>query len=501
MKKLAVIELDTNSINLVLANYNEKGQFVVYERMNETIKLEVDSQNGNVKPIRVNEAIGVLQYFKNVVTEHKSDTVICYCTPRVEEIKNYKMLIDEIFNLTGYEFTDYGDSYINIVHLCCFNTIEATKGLLVDIENNSIYIVKYNRKNISDSLVLDFGAETLAEMFENAHLTPREKMDKMVEYCKEQLKACDFLDAEDDEYKIIGMGKSFVNLAKICRLGTKYSFNRDHNYELTQEVFSKSYKIIQDLDADRTKKIKGIGSDRADIVASGTAIIKALFDQFYIGEFRVCATEVFEGVLYDYFSKTYGDKLYPEILATSLETCNYFYGDDVEVCARIYSIANDLFDELRVLHRFTKHHNRILKIASYLSLSGKRIGYQNFERNSLFVTQNSDIKGASHLEILLAGFVAGSQNLDEFDINQWLVHRDIITDESYMDVVKKLAVLVKIARLIVKISDAKHAICDVLGDNCILSVTTANGQAVNTNEIRSAVGDFKKAFKKNLQVL
>ena len=501
MKKLAVIELDTKSINLVLANYNEKGQFVVYERMNETIKLEVDPQNGNVKPIRVNEAIGVLEYYKKVITENKSETIICFCTPRVERIKNYLMLLEEIYNLTGYEFSAYGEAYINLVHLCSFHTIEVSKGLLVNIENNNTYIIKYNRKNIVESMVLDFGAETLAEMFENANLTPRERMDKMVAYCKEQLKACDFLDAEDGEYKFIGMGKSFVNIAKICRLGTKYSFNRDHNYELTQDVFSKSYKIIQDLDADKTKKIKGIGSDRADIVASGTAIIKALFDEFYISEFRVCATEIFEGVLYDYFSKTFGDKLYPEILTASLETCNYFYGDDTKVCERIYSIANDLFDELRVLHRFTKHHNRILKIASYMSLSGKRISYQNFEKNSLFVTQNSNIKGASHLEILLAGFVAGSQNLDEFDINQWLVHRDIITDESYMEVVKKLAVLVKIARLIVKISDAKHAICDVLGDNCILSVTTANGQAVNTNEIRSAVGDFKKAFKKNLQVL
>lgn len=501
MKKLAVVELDTNSINLVFANYNERGQFVVYERISEIIKLEVDHQNGNVKPIRVNEAIGVLKYYKNVIAENNSDTVICYCTPRVEKIKNYRMLLEEISSHTGYEFDSYGSAYINILHLCSFNTIETPKGLLVDIESDSIYIVKYNRKNIIESMVIDFGANTLAEMFENANLTPREKMDKMVEYCKEQLKACDFLDAEDGEFKLIGMGKSFVNLAKICRLGTKYSFNRDHNYLLTQEVFGKSYKIIQDLDADKTKKIKGIGSDRADIVASGTAIIKALFDEFCIGEFRVCATEIFEGVLYEHFSKTYGDKLYPDILTVSLETCNYFYGENVELCEQIYSIANDLFDELRVLHRFTKHHNRILKIASYMSQCGKRINYQNFEKNCLYVTQNSDIKGASHLEILLAGFVAGSQNLDEFDINQWLVHRDIITDDSYMEIVKKLAVIVKIARLIVKISDARHAICDVLGDNCILSVTTANGQAVNTNEIRTVAGDFKKAFKKSLKVL
>ena len=501
MDKIAVMELDTNYINLVLANCNDAGLFAIYDKWNEHVRLSTEiDQNGNILPIRIDEAIKIVSYYKKIINAQQIKTVLCYCSQRFSTEKNYKAIIEEIFNLTGYEFLDFNENYSNIIHSCNFYTIEPMKAFVINIENNNINIIRYNRKNIMDTLTFNFGAESLAKLFENETCSPREKMSKMIDYCKEQFQGCTFFDIEDEEYKKIGMGSTFINLSKICRLGTKYSYNKDHNYELTEDNFNNAFKIIQDLDADKTKKIKGISSDRADIVASGTAIVKALYDCFYLGNIKINSTEICEGIIFDHMLKTYGDKIYTDILTTSLDTCNTFYGGNLEESQRIYSIANDLFDELRVLHRFTKHHNKILKIASYFALSGKRVGYNNFEKNSLYMTINSDIRGASHLEILVAGFVAGSQNLEEFDINQWVLHRDII-DESYMDVVKKLAVLVKIARIIVKISPAQHAVCDVLGDNCILSVTSLDGEAYHTNEIRSAIHDFKKAFNKILQVL
>ena len=501
MNKIAVMELDTNYIGLVLAHCNDSGQFSIYDRRLERIRIDSDfAQGGNFKPIRVDDAVRLVSYYKKVIASEHVDTVLCFCTQRFGSLKMYKAITEEIFSLTGYDFADYNDSYANLIHHCNFNTMEPVKAYVINIESNNINFIRYNRKNITDALTFDFGAETLAKLFEDEVCSPREKMEKMIAYCKDQFEGCSFFDMDDDDYKKIGMGKTFTNISKICRLGTKYSYNRDHNYELTEDNFNNALRIIQDLDADKTKKIKGISSDRADIVASGTAIIKAMYDCFYFDNIKINATEIYEGVIYDYMSKLCGDKLYPDVLTSSLETCNYFHGEDVEECARIYSIANDLFDELRVLHRYTKHQNKILKIASYFANSGKRLSYYNFERNSLLVTHNSDIKGASHLEILVAGFVAGSQNLDEFDINKWVVHRDII-DESYMDVVKKLAVLVKIARIIVKICPAMHAVCDVLGDNCILSVTSSDGEVYNTNEIKTAVNDFKKAYNKILQVL
>ena len=75
--------------------------------------------------------------------------------------------------------------------------------------------------------------------------------------------------------------------------------------------------------------------------------------------------------------------------------------------------------------------------------------------------------------------------------------------EDDLDAVKKLGVLLRIAESL----DRSQAgvvtgiTCDVLGDSVIMKTETAGEAAL---EIRDAIGasaEFKKAFKKNLEIL
>ena len=196
----------------------------------------------------------------------------------------------------------------------------------------------------------------------------------------------------------------------------------------------------------------------------------------------------------------FGDRPIGDILSQSLESCNYFYDKEENSNKRIFAFANDLFEELRVLHRYTKQQQKILKIASYLTMCGKRINARNFEKNSFYIVLNSEIYGATHKEILLACFVCASQNLDDFDFSNWVRYKDILED-SDLEIVKKLASLVKLARLIDKSKTADHIVCDVLGDKCILNVVPKANCQCNLDEVRKAAPDFKRAFNKQLQVL
>ena len=502
MDKIAVIELDTSSVNLYLGRYNEANLYIIDEKISEKIRLDTENIQGfSYKPYRFEELVKILHFYKRRIAENNINTVLCFCSQRFETLRSSDVLLEEIFNSTGYQFVNYGDEYTNLLHICATHSVDSNKGFLINIEPSHINFIRFNRKSMLENYRFDFGTETLAKMFEDEDCTPRDKMQKMVDYCKKQFSEIDIeMTSEEDVFRPIGMGTTFSNIAKICRLGTKYAYNRDYNYQLTQTNFNNVVRIIQDLEADKTKKIKGISQDRADMVASGTAIVKALFDTYCLSDIWVNDIEVCEGVIIDHLSKTNTETANIDVLTASLNTCGYFYHQDVEKCKRIYSLANDLFDELRALHRFTKHHNKILKIACYFAESGKRVSQKNFEKKSLYMVHNADIRGASQLEILVAGFVAGSQNLEEFDTNQWLLYRNII-DESYLDVVKKLAIMVKIGRLVAGVSKLDHLVCDVLGDNCILSVPDIDGDGYKTSDIRNIIPDFKKAFNKLLQVL
>ena len=53
------------------------------------------------------------------------------------------------------------------------------------------------------------------------------------------------------------------------------------------------------------------------------------------------------------------------------------------------------------------------------------------------VILNSNINGVSQREILVAAFAGACQNLDNFNLSDWVKYKDIVTDED-LDAVRKL---------------------------------------------------------------
>ena len=114
----------------------------------------------------------------------------------------------------------------------------------------------------------------------------------------------------------------------------------------------------------------------------------------------------------------------------------------------------------------------------------------------------SNIYGASHREILLAGFVACNQNIDNFSLAEWVKYKDIL-DEEDIDVVKKLGMIIKLACLL-NVSGAsvvKDISCDVLGDTVILKTEVEKDPTLEISQAMAYAPDFKKIFGKNLQIL
>ena len=135
-------------------------------------------------------------------------------------------------------------------------------------------------------------------------------------------------------------------------------------------------------------------------------------------------------------------------------------------------------------------------------MAGKRISFENYLKNNFPVVLYSNIYGASHKDILLAAFVASSQNIDNLSLTDWVRYKDIVTDED-LDAVKKLAIIIKIATMlnITNFNYVKDIACDVLGDTVILKTDVEHDASLEISQAMSVAGDFKKVFGKNLQIL
>ena len=196
-----------------------------------------------------------------------------------------------------------------------------------------------------------------------------------------------------------------------------------------------------------------------------------------------------------------GEKPLLDILGYSLSAINEFCPTNTNVDNN-YSLAVILYKQLKVLHKLTRPYVKVLRIAASMCNSGKIISFENYQKNSFSVIINSNIYGASHKDVVLAAFVASSQNVDDFSLNEWVRYKDLATDED-MDAVKKLAIIIKMANMmnITNSNAIKDIACDVLGDTVILKTEVEKDATLEISQAMSIAGDFKKVYGKNLQIL
>ena len=128
--------------------------------------------------------------------------------------------------------------------------------------------------------------------------------------------------------------------------------------------------------------------------------------------------------------------------------------------------------------------------------------YYHHQKNSWFVILNSAIYGATHREIVLAAFVAGCQKRDDVNMTEWVKYKDIVLEED-LDAVKKLGVLLRIAEALdrSKAGLVTGINCDVLGDSVIMKTEVTGDATLELCEAEGVNSEFKKAFRKNLEIL
>ena len=103
---------------------------------------------------------------------------------------------------------------------------------------------------------------------------------------------------------------------------------------------------------------------------------------------------------------------------------------------------------------------------------------------------------------MLAAFVAGCHKREDVNAAEWARYKDIVNEED-LDVVRKLGVLLRIGEALDRsgMGVVTGINCDVLGDSVIMKTELAGDAALEIRQAMEVAPDFKRTFKKNLEIL
>ena len=144
----------------------------------------------------------------------------------------------------------------------------------------------------------------------------------------------------------------------------------------------------------------------------------------------------------------------------------------------------------------------MLRVAALLHDSGMRIKYYDHHKHSSYIILNSNLYGISHKDLVLASFVAGGHRKSDFNELDMQKYRTMITPED-VEAIKTLSVILRIAESFDRSQSAliTGINCDVLGDSVIMKTELTGDATLELNDANKIGSDFRKIFKKNLEIL
>ncbi|MGM0378694.1 MAG: Ppx/GppA phosphatase family protein [Bacillota bacterium] len=301
MKKLAVIDIGSNSLRLLKADLKER-RIVSREKIKRTTRLGkgVDATK-KLNKESINKSIDTIKFFYDNLINDNYKLIKIIGTSALRDANNSLDFIKKVENIaktkveiiSGKKEAEYG--FLGA-------TFDKSKrdSFVIDIGGGSTEIIYGNKKiDILDSL--DIGAVRLTDKC----ISTDPIKDKDLKYIKSEIDINLKKFFKDKKYKkksqVIGIGGTITTLASIDLEMKSYKPEKINNYILKKSSINNQIEKFINCDLKQRKKIIGLEENRADIILAGSLILKTFLDYLNQNEIIISDYDNLEGIIYKDF--------------------------------------------------------------------------------------------------------------------------------------------------------------------------------------------------------
>ncbi len=295
MKKIAIIDIGTNSFILLIAeitngNYNVLNQYFEIPRLGANLMLD-----GTISEESLTSGVISLKKFRKIIENEKVDIVLPIATAVLREAKNNNEVKKVLDNIIGTEIKVIsGTQEAEFSFLGAINTNDDC--FVIDVGGGSTEIIFGENKQIKFSQSFPIGAAKLKSKFSN-HIGKIDKIEKSVNYLKEIFNLnCKI----PQKFRLIGVGGTITTLAYILNNLSKYDPNSINGTLLSYEQNKLLFEKLREIDAIELSKKYNIHPKRADILTSGQLIYLVLQEYFKFADVEVSTLGLRFGILKKY---------------------------------------------------------------------------------------------------------------------------------------------------------------------------------------------------------
>lgn len=411
--KVAVIDIGTNSVHMLMARIYPNFTFEVIGREKEMIRLgDRTLSTGFLNKEQMELGLETLKKFKHLAQSKGIERIEAVATSAVREAHNGGDFLERVYKDTGIRVRIItGEEEGRLIYQGVRHSIplpdEPT--LIIDIGGGSVELMVVTPEEILFITSLKLGAARLYERF--IKKGRKKEFAKMEDFIRKELKDSAATILEIGFQKVIGTSGTWNNLGAMA-------FYRTHAPEesldpqplLISEDLQSLYQDLKESGQEDRLEMKGLDPRRSDIILGGAAVAWVLAKELKIPEIMVLDKAMREGMIYSYIQKNRrkirSEAEIPDVRRRSVlklaHKCEY----QREHAHQSAKLALMIFDKAQPYHGLTTLDRELLEYAALLHDIGYYISFEGHHRHTYYLIKNVALNGFTPEEIEIIALVA-----------------------------------------------------------------------------------------------
>lgn len=404
VRRLAAIDVGTNSIHMIVAERREHGYRVV-DREKEMVQLGLASLDGQpLTDDAIERGVATIGRMAEIAAKWNVDEIFAVATSAVREAPNRREFLRRVKETTGVKVRVIsGEEEADYIFRAVRSAVEVNgqTALCIDIGGGSVELIVGTADETYFTRSEPLGALRLAQRFS---LVERPSA-RAVEECRRHI-----------QDRIAKLRRRIVRLGVDLCVGTSgtiqtlatmaspaESQSSAHGLRrLERAAVAELVPMLASMPAQERAERYGLDAPRATSILAGAIVLTTMLDIFRIDELLACPLAMREGMIdsrvaaLDEPDNSGGSLRHASVLALAQRT-----DIDLKHGTHVAKLAARIFDQTKALHALEPQMTDLLESAAVLHEAGLHVSDRAHHKHSYYLIRHADLRGYTDEEILI----------------------------------------------------------------------------------------------------
>jgi exopolyphosphatase/guanosine-5'-triphosphate,3'-diphosphate pyrophosphatase len=498
-KRLAAIDIGTNSIRCIVVEADNKGGYKVLDDEKSTVRLgEELSRTGAISQQASARAIEAVGRFKKLIDGFKISAVEAIATSAMRRARNGQELLNTLSTELGHEIrviSGVEEAELAMISAQRHFDMEYKRYAVFDIGGGSLEITTALGNHIEECYSLDLGAVVMTEQFITHDPARSANLQKLQNHVRTQLKK-QVNRSKTQFHTLIGSGGTTTAIGSMAMNALGKSYASIHGYEVLRSEVVHLLTMLTRKTLPERRLVPGLNADRADIIVAGIAVIEELMRFFGANQLLVNERGIREGLIIKAMAKhgllslTSAPRNWRESALEFVRSCHI----DEPHALHVARLALSLFDALSGPYSLLKTDRKLLEAAAILHDVGYFIAYSSHHKHSYHLIRHAELFGFTPRERELIAQIA-RYHRKSLPKRKHEAFQALHAEDQQR--VERLGGLLRLADgLDRRRSATVHAIsCEISGTSATVYLSGADDMSLEVFGATAKKDLFEKAFK------